>query len=67
MVRVPGSKSGNTEFKSHSDHQLDLFQVVSDSTPQLPLYMKQIVHKLNNNAKLGCIDHSSIFTFDKIQ
>ena len=38
VVRAPDLKSGNPEFKSHSDHQLDLFQVVPGSTPQLYLY-----------------------------
>ena len=39
MVRAPDLKSGNPEFKSRPDHQLDLFQVVPDSTPRLRLYI----------------------------
>ena len=39
VVRVPDLKSGDPEFKSFSDHKLDLFQVVSGSTPQLHLYI----------------------------
>ena len=35
----PGLKSGDPEFKSRSDHQLDLFQVVLGSTPWLRLYI----------------------------
>ena len=32
-------KSGDPEFKSHSVHQLDLFQVAPGSTPRLCLYI----------------------------
>ena len=34
-------KSGDAKFKSRSDHQLDLFWIVSGSTPapSLPLYI----------------------------
>ena len=38
MVRVPDLTSGDLEFKSRSDHQLDLFQVILGSTPRLRLY-----------------------------
>ena len=38
-VRAPDLKSGNPEFKSRSDHQPDLFQVVLGSTPWLHLYI----------------------------
>ena len=33
MVRDPGLKSGTADFKSHSDHPVDLFQVLPGSTP----------------------------------
>ena len=39
VVREPDLKSTNPELKSHSDHQLDLFQVVPGATPQLGLYI----------------------------
>ena len=39
VVRVPDLKSGDPEFKSRSDHQLDLFEVVPCSTPRLRLYI----------------------------
>ena len=39
VVRVPDMNSGDPEFKSHYDHQLDLFQEVPGSTPQLRLYI----------------------------
>ena len=32
-------KSGDSEFKTPSDHQVDLFQVVSVSTPRLCLHV----------------------------
>ena len=32
-------KSGDPEFKSRSDHNVDLFQLVPGSTPQLYQYM----------------------------
>ena len=35
MIRAPDLKSGDPEFKSRSDHQLDLFQVVPGSTAAL--------------------------------
>ena len=38
MVRVPDLKLANPNFKSRSDHRLDLFQVVPGSTPRLHLY-----------------------------
>ena len=38
VVREPDLKSSNPDFKSHTDHQLDLFQVVLGSTPRLGLY-----------------------------
>ena len=31
VVRVPGLKSGDPEFKSRSDHQLDLFHLLNSS------------------------------------
>ena len=37
VVRVAHLKSGDFEFKFRSDHQLDLFQVVSGSLPLLRL------------------------------
>ena len=37
MVRAADLKSGDPEFQSRSDHQLDLFQVVPGSTPRLYL------------------------------
>ena len=37
MIRVSGLKSEDPEFKSRSDHQLDLFQELPDSTPRLRL------------------------------
>ena len=37
VVRAPDSKSRGCRFKSHSDHQLDLFPVVPNQTPQLHL------------------------------
>ena len=39
MARVPDLKSGDPEFKSRSDHELDLFQVVLGSTPRQYLYI----------------------------
>ena len=39
LVRVADLKSGSPEFKSRSDHQLDLFQVVPGSTSWLHLYI----------------------------
>ena len=39
MVRVLDLKSGDPKFKSCSDHQLDLSQVVPGSTPWLHLYI----------------------------
>ena len=39
MVRAPDLKSGDFEFKSRPDHQLDLFQVAPGSTPRLRLYI----------------------------
>ena len=39
MLRVPGLKSGDDDFKSHSDHSLDLFKVAPGSTPRLRLYI----------------------------
>ena len=38
VVRAPELKYGDPAFKSRSDQQLDLFQVVSGSTPRLRLY-----------------------------
>ena len=38
VFRMPDLKSGDPEFKSCSDRQLDLFQVVPGSTSQLCLY-----------------------------
>ena len=35
---APDLKSGDAELKSSSDNELDLFQVVSGSTPRLRLY-----------------------------
>ena len=40
VVRMPDLKSGDPNFKSHSDQQLDLFQVAPASTPPLRLYMQ---------------------------
>ena len=37
VVRMLNFKSGDPEFKSRSDHQLDLFQVVLGLTPRLRL------------------------------
>ena len=37
MVRAADLKSGDPEFKSHSNRQLDLCQVVHGSTPRLYL------------------------------
>ena len=37
--RAPDSKSGDPEFKSRSDHQLDLFEVIPGSSPRLRLYI----------------------------
>ena len=37
VVRAPDLKSGDPEFDSCPDHQLDLFQVVPGSTPRLRL------------------------------
>jgi len=39
VVRVPDLKSGDLEFKSHPDYQLDLFQVAPGSTPRLRLFI----------------------------
>ena len=39
VVRALDLKSGYPEFKSRSDHQLDLFQVVPGSPPWLHLYI----------------------------
>ena len=39
MVRARDLKSGDPEFKSRSDHWLDLFEVVPGSTPGLCLYI----------------------------
>ena len=39
MVRSLDLKSGDPEFKSPSDHKLDLSQVVPGSTPRLHLYI----------------------------
>ena len=39
VVKVPDLKSGDPEFKSCSDHLLDLFQVSPGSTPRLHLYI----------------------------
>ena len=39
MVRALDLKTGDPEFKSCSDYQLDLFQVVPGSTPRLHLYI----------------------------
>ena len=39
MVRAPDLKSGDLEFKSHPDNQLDLFQVAPGSTPELRSYI----------------------------
>ena len=38
MVQAPDLKYGDPEFKTRSDQQLELFQVVSGSTPRLRLY-----------------------------
>ena len=38
LAWAPDLKSGDPEFKSRTDHQLDLFQEVLGSTPQLRLY-----------------------------
>ena len=38
VVRAPDLKSGDSEFKSRSDHLRDLFEVVPGSTPWLRLY-----------------------------
>ena len=35
MVRTPDLKSGDPEFKSHSDQLLNLFQVVPGSTAHM--------------------------------
>ena len=50
VVRAPDLKSGDSEFKSHSDYQLGLFQVIPDSTPLLPLY---IANWLASRCQLG--------------
>lgn len=39
MLRPLDLKTGDPEFKSSSDHQLDLFQEVPGSTPWLHLYI----------------------------
>ena len=39
VVSAPDLKSSYPQFESRSDHQLDLFQVVSSSTPRLFLYI----------------------------
>ena len=37
-ISAPHLNSDNPEFKSRSDHQLELFQAVTGSTPRLRLY-----------------------------
>ena len=39
VVRVPDLKSEDLKFKSCSEHQLDLFQVVLASTPRVHLHI----------------------------
>ena len=39
MARVPDLKFGNPEFMFRPEHQLDLFQLVPGSVPQLHLYI----------------------------
>ena len=39
VVRAQDLKSGDPEFKSRSDHYLDLFELVPGSTPRLRLYI----------------------------
>ena len=39
VVRVLDFKSGDPEFKSRSDHCLDLFEVDPGSTPRLRFYV----------------------------
>ena len=38
VVRAPDLKSGDPEFGSRSDHQLEVFQVVPGLTPWLRFY-----------------------------
>ena len=47
VVRAPDLKSGDPEFKSRPDHQLDLFQVEPGSTPRLRSYCLLPVGILN--------------------
>ena len=39
LGRLPGLRSGDSWFKTHSDHLLNLFLVVPGSTSQLHLYI----------------------------
>lgn len=43
MVRMPDMKSYDPKFKYNLDHQLDLFQVVSGSTPWLCYVRSQLL------------------------
>ena len=46
MVRKPDMKCVDPKFKYSSDHRLDLFHVLSGSTPWLTLCMQPTVHGL---------------------
>jgi len=39
MIRPPALKPGDSEFRSCSDLQVDLLEVVPGSTPELCLYI----------------------------
>ena len=43
VVKASDLKSGDPEFGSRSDHQLDLFEVIPSSVPRLRLLHSQLV------------------------
>lgn len=55
VVRALDLKSGDLEFKSRSDQLLDLWQIVSVSTPRLRLYIAALIHTV---AGAGCSKHA---------
>ena len=58
VVRVRDLKFGDPEFKSHSNHQLDLFQVVPGSTPWLHLY----IPNWSASHQVGLLTHYVFFS-----
>ena len=61
MLRPLDLKTGDPEFKSCSDHQLDLFQDLFGSTPRLHLYIANFFTRFNNQLGLLNLLFSSLF------